>query len=100
MNRNIESSHTHTDGRHSQQTLGGYTVDNFVVASSNRFAHAATMAVIEAPGRLYNPLHIYGETGIGKTHLLRAIEEGLRKATPTYKVAYIDASRFYDDLVR
>ena len=64
-----------------------YTFDNFVVGPSNRFAHSASLAVSKNPGQVYNPLFIYGPPGVGKTHLLYAIANGIRKANPDAFIA-------------
>lgn len=76
-----------------------YTFDTFVIGSSNRFAHAATVAVAEAPGKAYNPLHVYGESGLGKTHLLHAIGHYTRTMYPGTRVRYVSSEEFTNDFI-
>jgi chromosomal replication initiator protein len=76
-----------------------YTFDTFVVGSSNHFAHAAAAAVADTPGRDYNPLFIYGGVGLGKTHLLHAVANQVRKANPTAMVQYYTCEEFTNDLI-
>jgi len=76
-----------------------YTFDTFVAASSNRLAHAAAQAVAETPGRSYNPLYIYGDSGLGKTHLLHAIGNYVRENFPKRKVLYVTTETFMNDFV-
>ena len=77
-----------------------FSFDNFVVGPSNRFAHGAAMAVTNQPGQVYNPLFIYGPPGIGKTHLLYAIANGIRKNDPNVNIVYIKGDEFTNDLIR
>jgi len=85
-----------TDGtRRSDSRLNPkYNFDNFVTGSSNRFAHAAAVAVAEAPAKAYNPLFIYGDSGLGKTHLMHAIAWDLRNHRPDLNVLYLSAEQF------
>jgi chromosomal replication initiator protein len=76
-----------------------YSFDTFVVASCNRFAHAAALAVAEAPGKTYNPLYLYGGVGLGKTHLVQATGQAIRKANPKLLVAYVSLERFMNELI-
>ncbi len=76
-----------------------YTFDNFIVGQDNRFAHAAALAVAANPAKAYNPLFIYGASGLGKTHLLRAIENDLKKSRPELKVLYIGGDLFTNELI-
>ena len=69
-----------------------YTFDTFVIGASNRFAHAAAVAVAEAPAKAYNPLFIYGDSGLGKTHLLHAIGHYARNLFPHVKVRYVNSA--------
>ena len=76
-----------------------YTFDNFVVGPSNRFAYSAALAAAQTPGKVYNPLFIYGPPGIGKTHLLYAIANGIRKQNPDANVVYIKGDQFTNELI-
>ena len=76
-----------------------FTFDNFVVGPSNRFAHGAAIAVSKTPGQVYNPLFIYGPPGVGKTHLLYAIANGIRKEKPDANIVYIKGDQFTNELI-
>ena len=76
-----------------------YTYDSFVVGSCNQFAHAASLAVAEAPGRTYNPLYLYGGVGLGKTHLMHACGHAIKAHNQHLKLCYISSERFMNDLI-
>jgi len=76
-----------------------FSFDSFVVGNSNRFAHGAALAVTNNPGQVYNPLFIYGPPGVGKTHLLYAIANGIRKKNPDANVVYIKGDQFTNELI-
>ena len=76
-----------------------YTFPNFVVASCNRLAHAAALAVADAPGKTYNPLYLYGGVGLGKTHLIQAAGHAISAANPSLRIAYLSLERFMNELI-
>ena len=84
---------------HDNSVYSGYTFDRYIVGNNNRFAHAAALAVAKKPASLYNPLFIYGGSGLGKTHLLFAIASYIRRSTPSAKIVYIKSEDFMNELV-
>ena len=76
-----------------------YTFDTFVIGAGNRFAHAAAVAVAEAPAKAYNPLFVYGDSGLGKTHLLHAIGDYARSLYPNVRVKYVNSEEFTNDFI-
>jgi len=76
-----------------------YTFESFVVGSCNQFAHAASLAVAEAPGKTYNPLYLYGGVGLGKTHLMHACGHEIRQRNQHLKLCYISSEKFMNELI-
>ena len=84
---------------HEPRLVPKYTFDNFVVGQSNRFAHAAALAVAEQPGSHYNPLFIYADAGLGKTHLLHAVGHHRRELDPAAVVRYVSSEQFFNEFI-
>ena len=76
-----------------------YTFESFVVGSCNQFAHAASLAVAEAPGKTYNPLYLYGGVGLGKTHLMHACGHAIKQRNPHLTLCYLSSERFMNELI-
>jgi chromosomal replication initiator protein len=76
-----------------------YTYESFVVGSCNQFAHAASLAVAEAPGKTYNPLYLYGGVGLGKTHLMHACGNAIKKRNPHLRLCYLSSEKFMNELI-
>ena len=82
-----------------QEESSKYSFDNFIVGHNNRFAHAASEAVSKAPAKAYNPLFIYGSSGLGKTHLLHGIEDKVKELHPHLKTKFVSSEKFTNDLI-
>ncbi|MDT7574980.1 MAG: chromosomal replication initiator protein, partial [Pseudonocardiales bacterium] len=93
--RAIDAEKTARDARLNPK----YTFETYVIGSSNRFTHAAAVAVAEAPARAYNPLFIYGDSGLGKTHLLHAIGHYAQRLTPALRTRYVSSEEFTNDFI-
>lgn len=89
-----------TRDKNSLPEMDGYTFDRFIVGNSNKFAHAAAIAVAKQPGKTYNPLFIYGNSGLGKTHLLLAIGAYIHDSDASKKIAYIKGDDFTNEMVK
>jgi len=97
--RELEAYRAKDKQRTSMDFNPQFSFENFVVGPSNRFAHSAAIAVSNTPGQVYNPLFIYGPAGVGKTHLLYAIANGIRKQRPDASIVYIKGDQFTNELI-
>ncbi len=96
----VERSETPTPAARNDTRLNPkYTFDSFVIGQSNRFAHAAAVAVAEAPAKAYNPLFVYGDSGLGKTHLLHAIGDYAQSMYAGIRVRYVSSEEFTNDFI-
>ncbi len=103
----LERAEGRSEGKSADEVVGGtippynfeYTFDNFIVGDSNKFAHAACLAVANNPAKDYNPLFIYGPSGLGKTHLLYAVTNKIKKDKPDARIIYIKGEDFTNQLI-
>ena len=97
----LEEYNNTNENAHVANPMDGsqFTFERFIVGASNRYAHAAAMAVAESPATSYNPLFIYGNSGLGKTHLLYAIGHAIRKSYPSYRIVYAKGDDFTNELI-
>lgn len=99
INNDVNNNIYNNDNLYVNTNLNSkYTFENFIVGNSNKFAHAAALSVAEAPGKMYNPLFIYGNSGLGKTHLMHAIGNYITKNS-NKKVLYVSSEQFVSDFI-
>ena len=94
-----EKSNTYNIKYENAHLNSKYTFDTFVVGSNNKFAHSAALAVAESPGVVYNPLYLYGQPGLGKTHLMHSIGHFILDQNPDKKVIYVTSEQFMNELI-
>jgi len=101
VGNNPAIANSHVPNLHTQEPSlsSKYTYESFVVGSCNQFAHAASMAVAEAPGKTYNPLYLYGGVGLGKTHLMHACGHAIKSRNHHLTLCYISSEKFMNDLI-